>query len=35
MGGGKGRVAGDGPVTMSGVRGVGESWHSSTFLLNK
>ncbi len=33
--GGKGRVAGNGPVTMSGVRGVGESWHSSTFLLNK
>jgi len=35
MGGGKGGVTGDGPVTMSGVRGVGESCHSSTFLLNK
>jgi len=35
MGGGKGGVAGDGPLTMSGVRGVGESWHLSTFLLNK
>jgi len=35
MGGGKGGVAGVGPVTVSGVRGVGESCHSSTFLLNK